>query len=257
MKINIQTTGLTLLLCFTVLQSCAAFLEKFEYADRRDEGEKASIASPALIPPTEPQFTPRVTSEKALGWLKNGNIRYVKGLLRADGQSESDRQRILYAQKPHSIILSCSDSHIPPEIIFDQKLGEVFVIRTAAHTVDDAVLASLEYAIAYLGPYNLVVMGHTHCSPIQKTLENTAHRTSPLLDELTNTISQNLTEFRGQSPSSGYRSEAWAHVSGVISEIKLKSPLISERIRSGQLQINPALYDTESGLVEFNRPDQY
>jgi len=242
-----------LLFCFLLLQGCASFFE-----DLRRTPETAAQSPPVQTDrPAENSavslFAPRVTAEKALGWLKNGNTRFVNGHLRNDGQSKADRQRTFAAQKPHSIVLSCSDSNAPPEIIFDQKLGEIYVIRTSAHTVDDAVVASLEYAVAHLGPQNLVVMGHTYCGPIESALENVSdhHHLSPLLSELSRTILPNLKSSSALTPAAGYRNEAWAHVRGVIAEIQTRSALLSERIQAGQLQINPALYDTETGLVEF------
>lgn len=256
MKIRKQITTLALLFYFLKLQSCAAFWADIDYADSRREDKSIGAESAALTAAATPLFAPRVSPEKAMSWLKNGNTRYVKGSLRKDGQSEADRQSTFYAQKPHSIVLSCSDSNVPSEIIFDQKIGEIYVIRTAAHTVDDAVIASLEYAVAYLGPQNLVIMGHTHCGPIQRALENTTQYPTPLLGELSSTIYPHLKDFHSQPPTAGHRSEAWSHVVGVISEIKAKSALISERLRTGQLQINPAVYDTESGLVEFTSPQQ-
>ena len=92
-----------------------------------------------------------VEASKALGWLKNGNTRYRKGFLRKDGQSQKDIQRLASGQAPHSIVLSCSDSRVPPEIVFDQKLGEIFVVRNAGEIPDPASIASIEYAIEHLG----------------------------------------------------------------------------------------------------------
>lgn len=102
-----------------------------------------------------------VPAHKALGWLKNGNTRFFKGRFRADGVSAKDRARLMAGEKPHSIIVSSSDSRIPPEIVFDQKLGEVFVVRGAVAASDIGILSSVEYGVLDLGPNLIVVLGNT------------------------------------------------------------------------------------------------
>src|SRR4051812_34563258 len=81
--------------------------------------------------------SPSVSADKSLSWLENGNTRYTSHKLRKDGQSSEDVKRLSTGQKPHAIVLSCSDSRVPPEIIFDQKLGELFVVRTAGESLGD------------------------------------------------------------------------------------------------------------------------
>lgn len=98
---------------------------------------------------------------QAMKWLQNGNKRYLKGFLRKDGQTKSDIQRLNSGQKPHTIIISCSDSRVPPEIVFDQRLGEIFVIRTAGETLGANALGSIEYAVEHLGTRLILVLGHT------------------------------------------------------------------------------------------------
>lgn len=79
----------------------------------------------------------------------------------------SDLKRLSTGQKPHTIVLSCSDSRVPPEVLFDQKLGEIFVIRTAGQAIDSSVLASIEYAVSHLGTNLIVVMGHESCGAVK------------------------------------------------------------------------------------------
>lgn len=102
-----------------------------------------------------------VPAHKALGWLKNGNTRFVKGRFRSDGVSAKDRKRLLAGENPHSIVIASSDSRIPPEVIFDQKLGEIFVVRGAVAASDIGILSSVEYATLDLGPNLIVVLGNT------------------------------------------------------------------------------------------------
>lgn len=102
----------------------------------------------------------KVPAYKALGWLKNGNTRFMKGRFRADGVSAKDRARVMSAEAPHAIVVGSSDSRVPPEIIFDQKLGEIFVVRGAVAASDLGLLSSVEYGVLDLGPNLIVVLGN-------------------------------------------------------------------------------------------------
>lgn len=128
------------------------------------------------LPPTQPKALSQTELEKykaestvaavvgaeaqeALKWLKNGNLRFVKQQMRRDGQSKKDVARVAKAQKPHAIVMGCSDSRIPPEIVFDQKLGEIFVIRST--TMDQSAIAAAEQAANQFGVKLLIILGHT------------------------------------------------------------------------------------------------
>jgi carbonic anhydrase len=86
-----------------------------------------------------------IDASTALRYLRNGNKRFTEHKLRNDGISARDLERLSTGQKPHAIVLSCSDSRVPPEILFDQKLGEIFVVRTAGQSLDSSAVASIEY----------------------------------------------------------------------------------------------------------------
>lgn len=196
-----------------------------------------------------------VTAEVALGWLKNGNTRYLEGSLRKDGQKMSDVKRLSTGQKPHTIILSCSDSRVPPEILFDQKLGEVFVIRTAGQALDGNVIGSVEYALEHLGAKHILVMGHTSCGAVtaaMNTLDGSSAG-SPSLDKLVGDIHPRITSFKGAQPTKGLVIESWANVKGVSHDLVLRSKIISDFVKSHHIKINEALYHLDSGKVEFEK----
>lgn len=194
-----------------------------------------------------------VSAEKSLGWLKNGNRRYVKGFLRKDGQSAADRARLATGQKPHAIILSCSDSRVPPEIVFDQKLGEIFVVRTAGENIDPATLASIEYGVKHLGSNLIVVMGHTSCGAVQAALQtmNGEDAGSPWLNGLLAATRLRLQEFKGHAASADLREEVWANVGGVSRDLVQKSEIIRAAVGDGSLKITQAVYDLSHGSVDF------
>lgn len=104
-----------------------------------------------------------VAAEKAYGWLRNGNARFVRGTFRADGASAKDRLRLASQQRPHSAVFTCSDSRVSPEVIFDQKLGEIYVVRTGELILDKNVQESLEYAVGILGANLVLLMGADSC----------------------------------------------------------------------------------------------
>lgn len=194
-----------------------------------------------------------VSPEKAFGWLKNGNIRFEKGRVRNDGATSDDRVRLVGGQKPHSIILSCSDSRVPPEVIFDQKLGEIFVVRTAGQAVDHTVIASIEYAFAHLGTNLLVIMGHESCGAVKATLSamQGADLGSPSLNALAEDIKPHLLEFASKPPSPNLVDESWANVLKTEQDLLERSALIRDAVASGEVKIVKAMYHLNSGQVEW------
>ena len=196
----------------------------------------------------------KVTAETALGWLKNGNARFLRPTaLRKDGQSKSDISRLSPSQTPHAIVLSCSDSRVPPEIVFDQKLGEIFVIRTAGEALDDNVIGSIEYAVEHLHVPLLVVMGHTSCGAVKaaiETLDGSRTKMSAL-DNLLGEIHPRLTKFKGRAPSSDVAEESWANTDGVAHDLLKRSKTLTKAWSEGNLWVVPALYDVKDGKVGF------
>jgi carbonic anhydrase len=199
---------------------------------------------------------PSVEPGEALRMIKNGNIRFTKGLLRKDGQAKSDITRLSTGQQPHTIVLSCSDSRVPPELVFDQKLGELFVVRTAGQSLDDNAIGSIEYAIEHLGAKLIVVMGHTSCGAVKAahgTLDGSSAG-SPAIDALVKEIHPRIAKFKSQKPSNNFESESWANVDGIIVDLMAKSKIISHELNTGKLWITPALYTLDSGSVTFHEP---
>lgn len=194
-----------------------------------------------------------VPAEKAQGWLKNGNTRFVKGFLRNDGASSKDRLRLAAGQKPHSVILSCSDSRVPPELVFDQKLGEVFVIRTAGEALDNNVIGSIEYAVEHLGSNLVVVMGHESCGAVNAALASLkgSPMGSPALEALVADIKPRVQKYANTTPSHGLLEETWSNVDGVSKDLLERSAILRDAVASGDVKIVKALYHYDSGLVEW------
>lgn len=124
--------------------------------------------------------TRNVPAEKALGWMKNGNTRFATQRVRADGISAADRARLALGEKPHSTVFACSDSRMPPELVFDQKLGEIYVVRNDELKIDQNAISSLEKAVDKFGTQLLVVLGNSDCGNPEQVASDLAAR-SPLL----------------------------------------------------------------------------
>jgi carbonic anhydrase len=200
-------------------------------------------------------FAESTHNETSLAWLKRGNIRYVKSRFRNDGASQKDRDRLVSGQKPHSIILSCSDSRIPPEIIFDQKLGEIFVVRTAGEAIDSVAIASIEYAVEHLGTKLIVVLGHEECGAVKaaiKTLDGSSAG-SPHLDKLVGDIHPRIkTMMAGKkSPSLMVADEAKENAKCIATDLQSRSSIVKEKVEGKELSIVPGIYHLKTGVVDF------
>jgi carbonic anhydrase len=113
-----------------------------------------------------------VSADEALQKLLDGNKRYVESKLNTCGETTATaREKLAKSQKPYAIILSCSDSRVPPELIFDKSLGEIFVVRVAGNVPDPVVLGSIEYAAEHLGSPLIMVLGHERCGAVTAAVD--------------------------------------------------------------------------------------
>ena len=112
-----------------------------------------------------------MNTKQAINLLKEGNARFVSGELIPKDDYAILREQLSAGQHPFAVVLCCSDSRVAPEIIFDQKLGDLFVIRNAGNVVDEDVLGSIEYAVEHLGTPMVVVMGHSCCGAVTATCQ--------------------------------------------------------------------------------------
>lgn len=194
-----------------------------------------------------------VAADKSLTMLKNGNARYTKGNLRRDGAGKSDREKLVSGQKPHAIVLSCSDSRVPPEVVFDQKLGEIFVVRTAGQSLDSSAIASIEYAVMHLGSNLIIVMGHESCGAVKAALETLkgGDAGSPALNKLVADLHPHLKRFSELSQTDGVVVESWANVEGVANDLIARSEIVRRLNESGEVTIQKGLYHLGSGQVEW------
>lgn len=195
-----------------------------------------------------------VAPDRALQFLTNGNTRYLTRRLRADGRGAGDRKRLLAGQHPHTIVLSCADSRVPPETVFDQALGEIFTVRVAGEALDSSVIASVEYAVDHLGPQLLVVMGHTQCGAVDAALKVKEGDSagSEALDKLLSDIRPRLKSIAPDKISPALKVESEMNAEGVAKDILNRSPMLRKKVAAGELVIKSALYHMDSGKVFFH-----
>jgi carbonic anhydrase len=137
----------------------------------------AFIASRALAA-DHSDADPGLTPDAAVSRLMEGNARYVAGAPQHPNSDADRRQSLVDGQQPFATIVACSDSRVGPELIFDQGLGDLFVIRVAGNVLDDVVLGSVEYSVIHLGVPLVMVLGHEHCGAVAATVAALAGETS-------------------------------------------------------------------------------
>ncbi len=212
--------------------------------------EKAVDTAPTVHASHPPE---NVTAEKAMQWLKNGNTRFLKTWYRKDGKSLADRQRLAAGQKPHTIVLSCADSRVPPEHVFDQALGEIFTIRVAGEALDSSVIASVEYAATHLGSRLVLVMGHTQCGAVAATIENKGRTPagSPSLDRMVADLGPHVEYATPENKTADLYKESFDNAKGVAADLVSRSEIVRNLVAQGQLKIASAIYNLKTGKVDF------
>lgn len=189
-----------------------------------------------------------ISSEETWKDLMKGNKRFMAGKHTAVNYSVS-RHQLAKGQHPQAIILGCSDSRVPPEIIFDKNLGELFVIRDAGNIADEVSLGSIEYAVEHLHVKTLVILGHESCGAVAATLSGEKMPTANLR-AITETIAP---AFDGSLVCKiGEKinlSCVELNVQQSAKEVLMKSPIIKKAVQSGELTIFGAVYHLETGQV--------
>jgi carbonic anhydrase len=191
-----------------------------------------------------------ITSEQALQKLTEGNARFISGNVTHPSQSKERLQELVSGQHPFAVVVGCSDSRIPPEIIFDQGLGDIFVVRTAGKVLDNAVLGSIEYAVGHLGVPLVVVLGHDNCGAVKAAIEG---GTVPgHLDSLVKFIQPAVDEAKKNGNDRELMNNSIDNnIDNVVDELNSSLPILSEKVEMGELRIAGARYQLDTGAVKF------
>ena len=195
-----------------------------------------------VMPNTSP-----VTAWKA---LKEGNERFVAGEPVHPSQSIEHRARLTHAQKPTAVLFGCADSRVAAEIIFDQGLGDMFVVRTAGHVIDPAVLGSIEYAVTVLNVPLIVVLGHDSCGAVQATLAALDDGVMPggyvrdIVERITPSVL--LGRHAGLTRVDEFETR---HVNDTVTQLRVRSSSIASGLAAGTLAIVGLTYHLADGRV--------
>lgn len=200
-----------------------------------------------------------ISAVEALERLKLGNQRFVSGETRFDAHfNRADANELLKGQEPFAVVLGCSDSRVPVEIVFDQSLGDLFVIRVAGNVVALSQIGSVEFAAINFGLRLVVVMGHTQCGAVKATLaelQQTASSPSRNLSSIVDRIRPSVaglleTELR-HDPEALEGAAVRSNVRVSVNALRHGSEILEQFIRNDGLMIVGAEYSLESGLVDF------
>jgi carbonic anhydrase len=195
--------------------------------------------------PTPP---PPPGPDEALARLMEGNKRYVAGSLSHPNQSLDRRGEVAKGQAPFAIILGCADSRVGPELLFDQGLGDLFVVRVAGNVLNDNALGSIEYAAEHLHSPLVVVLGHQKCGAVEATLKGGA--APGQIGSLVRAIQPAVDKVKGQ-PGDPLDNAIKANVELVVSQLRASKPILTELAEHGKLKIVGARYKLDSGEIEW------
>lgn len=189
-----------------------------------------------------------VPPQDALKRLAAGNERYVTAKLTHPDLTAERRKAVATAQQPFAAILGCADSRVPPELLFDQGLGDVFVVRVAGNVADDGALASLEYAAEHLGVRLIVVLGHERCGAVQAAVAGGTPEGH--LGTLVRPI-QAAVAHSPKKAGDPVENAVEANVQAVAAQLRASPPILERLVKNGTLQVRGARYDLDTGRVAF------
>lgn len=200
-----------------------------------------------------------MTAEQALARLRDGNARFVSGQTRYP--QRRDPAEVAAEQHPFAVILGCSDSRVPAEIVFDQDLGDLFVIRIAGNIVAPSQIGSVEFAASQFGTRLVVVLGHSHCGAVAATLsalQNPAPAGSEslqfIIDRVRPAVAPLVQEDNGRDQEALMQASVRANVRASVKALGEGSPILQRLMAEEDLMIVGAEYSLETGKVGFFEP---
>ena len=197
---------------------------------------------------------PAITYQEALAKLKDGNVRFFSGAHQHTGDSIEVIKMLAAGQKPYAIILTCSDSRVPPELLFDTGLGDLFVVRVAGNVTDPIILGSIEYAAEHLGTPLIMVLGHEKCGAVKATVElkgkgqgnigSIVHAIQPALKK-----TKNAGKVSEKDNAQFVEAVADANIALVKNTLTSKSNVLKHLVSADKLKIVAAKYHIDHGEV--------
>ena len=192
---------------------------------------------------------PSVPPAEAISKLKEGNGRYTSGNLQHPGQTAERRTELAKTQHPFAGIVSCSDSRVPPEILFDQGLGDLFIVRVAGNVINDEGLGSIEYTVDHLGTRLILVLGHQSCGAVDAARETIAAK-----GKAPGHIQSLVTAIKPAVEATAkddLETTIKANVKNVVRALRSSTPILKAKVDSGEIQVIGGYYSLDTGAVTF------
>lgn len=194
-----------------------------------------------------------LSPDEALQKLMDGNNHYAaQQMTNQQFCTAATRESLAKGQKPYAIILSCSDSRVPPEILFDKGLGEIFVVRVAGNIPDPIVIGSIEYAAEHLGSPLIMVLGHERCGAVTAAVTAKGKpegNIGAIIKTIAPAVQQAKKQYKGTDQAQLVETAADDNVKMVAANLTKKSKLLKELVTEGKLKIVTAKYDLDDGKV--------
>ncbi len=191
----------------------------------------------------------KVSADEALVLLKAGNKRFIEGKSVKPHQDFKRIKEVATGQFPFATIVGCSDSRVPNEIIFDQGVGDLFIVRTAGQVSSYASWGSIEFAEEVLGTKLIVVLGHTKCGAVTAAID--LPEVPGHIVTLINAIKPAVIKAKEQHPHDLLDAAIRENIRMQVEQLKNLEPVLAKRIRQGNITIIGALYNLETGEVEY------
>ena len=192
---------------------------------------------------------PIVPPAEAMSRLKEGNGRFTNGNLQHPGQTAERRTELAKTQHPFAAIVSCSDSRVPPEIVFDQGLGDLFIVRVAGNVINDEGLGSIEYTVDHLGTRLILVLGHQSCGAVKAARETIAAKGKAPghIESLVKAIKPAVEATAKEDLETTVK----ANVKNVVQALRSSTPILKAKVDSGEIRVVGAYYSLDTGSVAF------
>ena len=190
-----------------------------------------------------------LSAKEAIQKLRQGNKRFVENKAQHPDESLERKKEMLKGQHPFVVILSCSDSRVPPELIFDQGLGDIFEIRNAGNVLNEHVIGSIEYAVMHCGVKLIVIMGHQDCGAIAATLSGVSE--TKYIQALEDSIKPAIEDCKCKGLEINSDNVVKAHIMQDIKELIEQDSELVKYMDEHKVKIVPAYYHLDSGKVDF------
>ncbi len=215
----------------------AGLVRAGDAADRTAGGQPSAAAGP----------------DEVLRTLLDGNRRFMKGETTGPRRRPADFAKLAEGQAPRAVIVGCADSRVPPELVFDQGVGDLFVVRVAGNVVSGAgatVKGSIEYAVAELGVSLVLVLGHTQCGAVKAALKHLEARDAlpGAIKELVNTIQPAVARAKGEA-GDALENTIKANVALGVERLKALEPILAGPVKEGKVKVVGGVYDLRTGGV--------